>query len=224
MLVTFVLPTQPAGSTGGLTLYRNGPNLCGRARAMPCIVRSNARKYATNLISQLSVWWESPVTTTQRAGWATWANNNPMRDAYGAPRYIVGYAQYMRSNRPRLQFGVPRVDVPPTIQGYPPYTIPNYIYDPTAPTQVQVLINPADAWVSQAGSYLFLWQSYPQSPTRLTPSERYRPMGYIAGNPTTHPPHSTTMTLPIKVQPGQAWFIRTSVSLADGRLSGVGPQ
>lgn len=220
MKFTPIVPMQPAGSIGGLTLYKCGLGLCMRARTYPVRVRSNAHTYACNLISVLSVYWETPLTDADRAGWGLYAYNSPLTDAYGAPRYIRGYAQYMRSNRPRLQLGLPRVDTPPTTYGYPAYTYPTFGVSSDG-TMISIMFTVTDDWVTEDGAGMMLWSSGPTSPSRNKPSETYAPLALIAGS-STSPPTSPVMATPaISIPDGTlSFWIRTSVSRADGRLSG----
>jgi hypothetical protein len=220
MLVTFILPTQPAGSTGGLVLYKNRTAFAGRARAYPVRVRSMPHTAVMNIISVLSMDWEVACTGGDRAGWGSYGFNTPLTDAYGNPRYICGYAQYMRSNRPRLQFGLPRIDLPPTVYGYPAYTLPAYVFEPTN-RQVYVSFDSTDAWANQDGAAMFLWISQPIARTVRRPAERYQPFGLILGSSSGPPASPALIDLPAgyPTAAGARW-IRSSISLADGRLSG----
>lgn len=220
MLLSFTTPTQPAGSIGGLVLYKNGTQFCGRSRSRPTIVRSNASNVPKNLISVLSIFWEQPLTDAQRIAWGNYAYNTPLSDAYSNPRFIPGYAHYMRSNRPRLQHGLARVDDGPTTFGIPTYTLPTFACNFLART-VTVSVTNTDQWATETGAALLLWISRPTSPARQRPPETYQPLGRIDGDPTT-PPTSQVFSFPswIPIKPVFFW-IRSSCSLADGRLSGL---
>lgn len=220
MLVEFTTPTQPAGSIGGLVLYKNGDNFAGRSRVYPKRVRSNEHTAAMNLISTLSERWEIPLTNSQRAAWGTYAYNTPLTDAYAQPRYIRGYAHYLRSNRPRLQHGLSRIDNGPTTYGLPAYTLPTFSPNFTT-LEVTVTVNPADQWATQSDAAMLLWISRPTQRARKRPPETYRPLGAILGDPTTPP---TTATFPLNGwfrNIPQIFWIRSSVTDAEGRLSGL---
>lgn len=222
MIVKFILPTQPAGSAGGLTFYKNGQQLAARARAKPCITHTNQRVYAGNLVSRLSVFWETPLTNADRIGWGLYAYNTPLTDAYGNPRYIRGYAQYIRANRPRLQFGCNRVDTPPTTFGLPTYYYPQPAFTIADPLKLVINFSSSDTWATQTGAFMFIWASGPSPVGRITPAESYSPVGFVAGNSTTPPLTPTIFALPRAVASrSQQIWVRTSVSLADGRLSGL---
>lgn len=219
MLATFVLPTQPAGSIGGLTMYKHGDTFAVRARAYPKRVRSNAHTAVMSIIGALSMNWEIQLTGTDRLGWGTYAFNSPLTDAYGNPRYIRGYAQYMRSNRPRLQHGLPRIDLPPTVFDYPAYTLPTYDI-PAGNATVNVNYDTSDAWANEDGGAMFLWASTAISPTRNRPPEVYTPIGLIAGSSLIPPVPPVPFALPAWLATvKQTIFIRSSVTRADGRLS-----
>jgi hypothetical protein len=219
MIVKFVLPTQPAGSDGGLTYYKNGQQLAARARAYPCRVRNGPSVYTRNLITQLSNYWETPLTVDDRNGWAKYAWNSPLTDAYNNPKYINGYAMFCRNNRPRLQFGIERVDTPPTDYGFPTYTPPTYTLSDDA-TTIAIHYNATDAWVGQDGAAMFVWASGPTPNYRTTPSERYAPLLVIQGSSTSPPTSPATATAPKRIQLStQTLWARCSVTDAQGRLS-----
>lgn len=219
-LIAFILPTQPAGSIGGLTLYKHGDAFGMRSRAYPKRVRSAAHTKVMAIIGDLSMDWEIALTGADRAGWGTYGYNSPLTDAYGNPRYIRGYAQYMRSNRPRIQHGLSRIDPPPGVYGYPPYTLP-VLQLPAGNATVNVTIDPSDDWANEDGAAMLLWISTAISPTRNRPPEVYQPLGVIPGSSTIPPISPIPFTLPQLVATvPQTLFIRSSVTRADGRLSG----
>lgn len=220
MLVKFTLPTHPAGSAGGMTLYKNGSQFAARARAMPVKVRSNAHTAACNLISVLSVFWETPLTNADRIGWGSYAYNTPLLDAYNAPKYIRGYAHYMRSNRPRLQHGMARIDTPPATNGLPTYTQPTGAVSADG-TTIAVHFTATDTWATQDGAALLLWSSGPAAPLSRKPLETYAPLGKVLGSSTITPTSPLTFATPKLLNGnGVSIWLRSSVTLADGRLSG----
>ena len=221
MIVQYVLPTQAAGSTGGLTSYKNGPSQAVRARAYPVRVRSNASNVPKSLIAELSMLWESPLSSAQRIAWGAYAFATPLTDAYGNPKYIKGYAHFMRSNRPRMQQGYDIVWDAPATPGLAVYTLPVMTLSPDN-TQVTVAFTNTDDWATTTGGALLLWLSKPISHTRNRPPEVYQPLGSIPGDTTTPPTSPWVFTVPYVPPTSQTRvFVRSSASDADGKLSGL---
>ena len=218
-LIEYISTTFPAGSTNGYTTYRNGGQIAMRARAYPVRVTSARAQQVRNIISQLSIFWESPLTDAQRIAWGNYAFNTALTDAWGHPRYIRGYAHYMRSNRPRLQFGLSRIDNGPTTAGLPTFTLYGFGLNANA-TTVSVYFEPTDSWVTTNGAHLLLWASYLTRATTQRPTETFTPFATITGSSTSPP--SSPATFPLYPSPGHTsgrTWLRASLSLPDGRLS-----
>lgn len=218
-IIQYITPTQPSGSIGGITFYKNGGQIAMRSRVRPCIPTSNARTLALNSISALSMFWEMPLTNSDRIGWGLYAFNTPLLTAWNTDRYIRGYAHYLRANRPRYLAGLPRVDTPPSTFGLPTYTLPTFDINQSGQF-VKVGFNAADDWATTTGGYLFLWFGMSTSLTRTKPTEIYTPFGVIAGdNAGITSPINIYLANPTPGTPFRYWF-RSSASNADGRLSG----
>lgn len=219
-LITYILPTQPSGHSDGFVAYKQGDNLAMRSHARPTIVRSNAANVGRWLIAELSLYWEHPLTDAQRIAWGNYGFNTPLTNAYNAPRYIKGYAHYMRSNRPRLQMGIARIDDGPTTMGLPTYTLPIFsVMFPTA--TIGITINPADDWANQDNAAMLIWGGIARSIATTKPTETYRPVGKILGS-TSGISASYTLPFPsnFPTRPVNVW-LRSSVTDEEGRLSGL---
>lgn len=218
-VIQYISPTQPVAAIDGFVPYKNAQQIAMRSRAYPKRVTSSRAAATRNIISQLSIFWESPVSNSQRIAWGSYAFNTPLTNAWGAPRYIRGYAHYMRSNRPRLQFGLPRIDTGPTTAGLPTYTLYGFGLDNPA-TTVKVFFDGSESWTASNGAYLLIWIGYATRSTRNLPTEVYQPLGYIAGSSSSPATSPAAFTLPPSLSPVHARiFLRASLSLADGRLS-----
>lgn len=218
MLFKPVNPMQPAGGSGGLVLYKNGTQLAARSWAMPVVGKSNAQVYTRYLISELSIYWENPLTNAQRAAWGDYAFNTPLKDAYGNDRYIKGYAHFMRSNRPRLQHGLPWLADPPAAYGFGTFTPPTYNWVPSL-SQLWVNFTSSDDWANQNGGALLLWLGRPQSATRLTPTEVYAPLLRIDGSSAgISSPYIASVSLPT-IPPNTTYVIRSGATTGDGAYS-----
>lgn len=218
MIVKYLTTFLAAGSDGGLTAYKNGLQQAVRARAYPVVHNSNAAVAARWRIATLSMDWEDQLTGSDRIAWGAYAYATPLTDAYGLPRYIKGYAHFMRSNRPLLQFGLPPIYAGPAVTGLPEFTEPDCQVSQLSGT-VQVSIDNTDDWANEDGATLLMWISRPTTPTRNYPTEIYQPLGMIPGS-STDPPAGGSFPLPDGYPSTvNAAFIRSSVTRADGRLS-----
>lgn len=218
-IVEYILPQQPSGHARGFVEYKNGNQQAIRTHARPTIVRSNAANVGRWLIAELSLYWEHPLTDADRIGWGAYGYNTPLTDAYGNPRYIKGYAHYMRSNRARMRQAIARVDAPPTTYGLPTYTLPTLSVS-FSMSLIFATIDPADDWANQDGGYMLLWAGTARSSAVTRPTETYLPAGVIAGSSAGI---TADWQLPIpsniSLTPVSTW-IRSSVTESDGRLSG----
>lgn len=218
-IIKYITPTMPTRATDGFVPYRNGSAIAMRSRSYPKRVTSTRHMYTVQLISELSIYWENPLTNSDRAGWGAYAFGTPLVDAWGMPRYVRGYAHYMRSNRPRLQFGLSRIDTPPSTLGLPTFTLYGFGLNANS-TIVSVYFESSESWVHTDGAFVLLWVSYLTKRTRNLPTEVYRPFRTIAGSSTSPP--SSPSTFPLYPTPGITsgrTFLRASLTLPDGRLS-----
>lgn len=218
MIFDYVTPDQPIEAVDGYVPTHWGTTNVIRARAMPTNPQTPAQTYARNLITVLSMTWETDLTDAQRMGWGTYAFNSPLTTSWNTPKYINGYSHFLRSNRPRPQFGLPLAIDAPTDYGLATHTTPRSWVSADA-TQLLVAIAPSDVWASNDGGYLMLWYSRPTSPTRTRPTETYKPLASIAGA-TAGIPSLATIPLPADWQkPPMTPWVRNSATNPQGQLS-----
>jgi hypothetical protein len=69
--------------------------------------------------------WANTLTPALRNDWTVYAGNTPTTDVLGQSLTLTGQQAYLRCNTPRLQAGLPRVDVAPIIfdTGVSPVTL-----------------------------------------------------------------------------------------------------
>lgn len=212
------LLTQASGSIGGVTASRNKGGLYLRARATPTNPSSPQQQAVRALMSSLTSLWVDTLTDAQREAWKIYADNVPLIDSLGEPRNIPPLAHYVRSNVPRLQAGLDRVDDAPTIFDLSPFTMPG-ITSITASTGVAVVTFTAgDDWASEVGAALLVLGSRGYNPTINYFKGPFRYAGKVAGAGT--PPASpANITMPFVLAADQRAFLQFSVCRADGRLS-----
>lgn len=210
--------TASSGSIGGVTFAHNSGGMYMRARSTPTNPNSPYQQTVRNLMASLANLWINTLTGAQRDAWAAYASNVSLVGKLGDPLYVSGMNMYQRSNIPRLQSGLPRVDNGPTTYDLGGFTNPSFSVDATA-DEVDVVFTATDDWANEDDAAMIILASLPQNPTVNFFKGPYRYAGNIAGNATTPPTSPAAIALPFSATAGQRVFVKALVSRADGRLS-----
>jgi hypothetical protein len=218
------LMTKASGSVGGLTATRGRGGSVFRKRVVPINRSSVAQQVVRNALAILANAWSTVLTQDQRNAWTLYGENVPLIDNLGASRQQAGISHYIRSNSPRLQAGLARVDEAPALfsTGNPPDIGALIISTDAGPPIVtslngDALLNAPDA----AGNILF----YMGRPTNPGVSVSKGPFNYMdkldfaGGDPTAAVDLSA---FPFPLVSGQKVSFRAQISYDDGRLSGDG--
>jgi hypothetical protein len=215
MLYQSALITAASGSTGGLTASHNRGGMYFRGRAIPTNPNTERQQAVREDVGQLSNAWNNQLTQAQRNSWNLYANNVPVINALGATVHISGFNHYVRSNQPRLQAGLARVDAAPTTftLGATPlldnYTVANdntFTLLGTIPAPT-VITDRLLAWIGRPVSP---GRSFFRGPYRFAGSEAFDLVGAA---------EFASITTPFAMTLGQRIFVRARVTLTDGRLS-----
>jgi len=211
--------TQASGSVGGITYAHNKGGLYQRARSIPTDPASARQIAMRNAMATLAVRWTQNVTATERAAWAVYAANVPIVDSLGDSIFISALAWYVKLNTLRIQASVPVVDAGPTVFTTADITIPTQTFG-AALDQIVVTYFATDAWAGEAGGYLLVYCSRPQSAGINFFKGPYRLAGKVTGAavPPTPP---ATIALPFPVAAGNQVFVKYVAVRADARASGI---
>lgn len=212
------LVTQISGSVGGLTGSHNQGGMYFRARSIPVNPNTVQQQAVRNFLSQCATAWLGTLTAAQRAAWETYAANVPLVDALGEPRHTTGIAHYIRSNVPRLQAGLPRVDAGPTIFALPTFNTLSFSVD-AANDEIDVVFDDTEAWVDEDDCGLLIYCSRPQGATINYWKGPYRYADMIEGNSVTPETSPYAAALPFPAEVGHVVHAKCLLSRADGRLS-----
>lgn len=212
------LLTQASGSLNGLTFSHNKGGQYVRARVIPTNPGSSFQSTVRQAMAQLSDLWSSVLTSAQRSVWDFYATQVSVINALGDPIFISGFNHYLRSNIPRLQTDLPRVDNGPTTYTLGTFTEPAVSID-TANDEVDVTFENTDAWANEDDSAMLVYASRPLSPTINFFKGPYRYADGIDGDSVTPPTSPAALALPFAVAAGNRVYFKISVSRADGRLS-----
>jgi hypothetical protein len=210
---------QASGSLAGSTFSRNRGGAYIRTRSVPTNPGSPQQVAVRAYMADLTSAWGDTLTPVQRAAWDNYAAQVPITDTLGEPRNIGGIGMYCRSNIPRLQAGLDRVDDAPTIFDLGEFTAPAFGTVSESGGTAGVTFDNTDAWANEDGAAMLVSISRPQNPSINYFKGPYRYAGMIEGDSGTPPTSPASLTLPFAVAEGQRVFGVARVSRVDGRLS-----
>ena len=220
--------TQGSGSIGGITYSHNSSGLYQRARAIPVNPNSTFQVQIRAAFTTLVNRWSSVLTPAQRAAWELYALNVPVTNTLGDPILLSGQNWYIGNNSVVLQaqskgFGSTAiVDTAPTTFDRGDFTTPTVTSDVSTGTTVNVTTT--DAWASDDGAAMLIWQGLPTNASRNFFNGPWRLIGELAGDSTT-PPSTLTITPAQLASRGYAYaagqrvYYYFRVARGDGRLS-----
>ena len=206
-----------SGSIGGTTFSRNRGGPYMRTRAVPVNPNSPAQAAVRSFMAQLTALWSDTLTQAQRDLWDTYALNVLLPNALGEPRNVGGIGMYIRSNVPRLQSSLDRVDAAPTIFNLGDFTAPSAA-SITAPGDLSIAFEETDDWVTEDGAALIIYSSRGNNASINFFKGPFRYAAAIPGAvvPVTSP---DLVASPFPFVATQKVFLRARVTRADGRLS-----
>ncbi len=210
--------TQASGSLGGITASHNRGGLYLRARATPVNPNTPQQQEIRGFVAQLTSLWTNVLSPIDRATWDLYALNVPLPDRLGEPRNVGGLAMYVRSNVPRMQSPLPRVDQGPGIFDLGDYSPPTLGILSAAAGTIDVSFAASDAWPSETQAAMIMWTSRGKNPSINYFKGPYRKADRILGDQPAPPVPPSTLTPAFPVLEGQRYFFRFNVTRADGRL------
>jgi len=219
MLIKSAILTQGSGSLGGLTASHNRGGLYLRARTIPTNPNTPAQQEVRGFMSTLTSLWANTLTPAERTAWDTYAAAVPVINALGDPIILSGLNHYVRSNVPRLQGGMPRVDTGPTIFNLGDFTQPSGITGDGTADELDVAFDNTDDWANEDDAAMLIYGSRDQGLTINFFKGPYRYAGPILGNGTTPPTSPAAVSSAFVLTAGSNVHSKVIVSRADGRLS-----
>lgn len=220
MLFKGTLLTQASGAAVGLVYSRNRGGAYVRGRAIPVNPQTSLQTSVRAFMGQLSNLWANVLTQAQRDAWDVYALNVTRPNRVGDQINIGGLGQYVRSNVPRLQAGLARVDAAPAAFNVGDFTQPTLGTIDAGGDDFEVNFNNTDDWAGEVGSAMLVLASRPVSAALKYFKGPYNFAGKIAGALVV-PTSPATIPLPFPVSAGQQVFFQFRVTRVDGRLSEV---
>lgn len=210
--------TEASGSIGGTTFSHNRGGQYCRARVVPVNPGSTFQQAVRAYVAQLTSLWMGVLTPAERALWDNYADLVPLPNPLGDPRNVGGLAMYVRSNVPRLQAGLPRVDSGPTIFNLGAFT-PPAIASITAPTALSLTFDNTDAWANEDDAAMLVYGSRGMNQSINFFKGPYRYADKIDGDAVSAPTSPAAIVMPFPLIATNKAFVRVRVSRVDGRLS-----
>lgn len=194
-----------------------------RARATPTNPNSPQQQEVRAFFGQLAALWVNTLTPAQRAAWDVYALQVWINDSLGESRNIGGLGHYIRSNVPRLQAGMARVDDGPTVFSLPPLE-PLGVSAAVVATQLVTLdyeTEPGapEPWLSEDGAGMPVFISRPQNLSINYFKGPYRFAAVHLGDSGVPAVFPASFVAPFPFVLAQRLFVRVELSRADGRLS-----
>ena len=218
MLVKSALITQFSGSIGGLTGSHNRGGQYFRARTIPTNPGTPFQNAVRQFVADLVNLWNNTLTQAERDAWDNYAVNVPFVNRLGDQTFLSGLNQYVRSNVPRLQAALARIDDAPIVFNTGDFTQTTFV--PTAAADTLGLgFTDTDAWANEDDAAMLLYGARPRNPTINFFKGPYRFADLVAGDAITPPTSPASITSPFPLAADQKAFAYVRVTRADGRLS-----
>lgn len=211
--------TQASGSIAGLTFSHNRGGLYVRARTIPTNPGSVFQTAIRGFVANLTSLWNNTLTALQRASWDLYGLNVPLLNPLGEPINVGGLAHYVRSNVPRLQAALDRVDDAPVVFNLGDFTNPIFDNFSASATTLAFSFTATDDWANEDGAAMLILGSRNQNPTINYFKGPYRFADLVAGDAITPPTSPATIPSPFTIVVGNQTFTQARVTRADGRLS-----
>lgn len=211
------LMSSASGSVGGLTASRNRGGSYFRKRAAVTNPSTPEQVAVRAALGTFTARWKT-LTSEQRDGWKTYADNTPVPDTLGQPRNLTALNWYTAVNTFRQQAGQSIIDDAPVTFGLAEFAgITDGTLVVTDGGDIKFDFLGTDAWAGNAAGTLSTFVSRPQSPSIDFFKGPFQFCGSVDGNAT--PVVTTTETSTFTLAEGQKVFVRVRVSDAEGRLS-----
>lgn len=214
-----VLPEgqQRSGKQGGIVWSHNAGGPYVRNRAIPVNPQTDRQVAVRNAVRSIAIAWELTLTQVQRDAWDTYAANVSWTNRLGQAIHLSGLNHFIRSNTPRVQNGIARVDVAPVIFDIAAAEV---ALAATASEGTQDFTIDGDAgadWIGEVDAWQFYYVGLPQNASRKFFGGPYRFITAVPG--AGPPPFPVVHAGAWPFAEGQRLWLRSRIARGDGRLS-----
>lgn len=212
---------QRSGKQGGIVWSHNKGGPYVRNRAVPTNPNTDRQVVVRNYVRGLAIGWANTLTQVQRDAWDLYAANVSWTNALGQTISLTGLNHYIRSNVPRLQCSLARIDAAPVVFNI---AAAEQNLGATASEATQLVIISFDdthEWCDENGGFQVFFMGRPVNGSIKFFGSPFRLLGCSEGDDTT-PPTSPLTGIAVPNWPiaeGQRVWIRSRIGRADGRLS-----
>lgn len=214
-----VLPEgqQRSGKQGGIVWSRNRSGAYVRNRAVPVNPNTDRQVAVRNAVRSIAIAWDTILTAVQRAAWEVYASNVVWKNKLGQDIHLTGLNHFVRSNTPRVQNGIARVDAAPVIFDL---AIAELELAASASEATQDLTINGDGgapWVGEADAWQFFFMGLPQNGSIKFFGGPYRQLTAVPG--AGPPPFPVVIAAAFPFAENQRIWVRSRIARGDGRLS-----
>lgn len=216
-LIRFAEGQQRSGSIGATVYSRNRFGAYIRARTKPVNPNTDLQVAVRNAVRSLMISWQTILTQAQRDAWEVYADNVSWQNKFGDAVKLTGVNHYMRSNTPRVQNGIPRVDVAPVIFNLAAAELELAATASEATQDLTINGDAAAAWIGEADAWQFFSMGIPQNGSIKFFGGPFRQLTATPG--AGPPPFPIVIASVFPFAEGQRIWLRSRIARGDGRLS-----
>ena len=220
-LIRFPEGQQRSGSSGGTVFSHNRYGAYIRPRTVPVNPNTDRQVAVRNIVRSLTIAWQTVLTQLQRDAWDLYAGLVPWQNKFGDTVHLTGLNHYVRSNTPRLQVALGRVDAAPVIFNLAIAELSLGCTASEATQNATITYDQTAPWAAETGGFEIFFAGKPQnagiqffaSPWRLVDAQ------FGQDSPNGEPSGSHVVPWPWPIAEDQRLWLRSRVGRADGRLS-----
>lgn len=214
-----VLPEgqQRSGSIGGTVWSHNRSGVYIRNRSVPVNPNTSRQVAVRNAVRSIAIAWDLTLTQAQRDGWNVYAANVSWTNRLGQSINLTGLNHYIRSNTPRVQNGIARVDDAPVIFDLATAELALSATASEATQDLTIDGDPAGAWIGEADAWQFFSMGLPQNGGIAFFGGPYRQLTAVPG--AGPPPFPVVIAGAFPFAADQRIWVRSRIARGDGRLS-----
>lgn len=218
-MALIVLPggQQISGSIGGTVYSHNSAGAYIRNRSVPVNPNTDRQVAVRNAVRAITIAWANALSQAQRDAWDVYAANVDWLNALGQVIHLTGLNHFIRSNTPRVQNGIARVDAAPVIFNLATAELALAATASEATQDLTINGDGAANWVGEADAWQFFSMGLPQNGSIKFFNGPWRQLTAVPG--AGPPPFPVVIAGAYPFAEGQRLWIRSRIARGDGRLS-----
>lgn len=208
------------GSIGGTIFSKNAGGQYARARVAPVNPNSSRQATIRAAIALLAQIWHNTLTPQERTAWGLYAANINIQNRLGETILISGYNHFVRSNTPRINVGLARIDAGPTNLTLPEGDPQFQVTTSVAGQSISVAFDDTRDWASESGAAMIVSMSQPAHSAVNFIGKPFRVIDTINFESCAAATSPAVLgTLPYVISADQVVGFKARITRVDGRLS-----